>query len=405
MPSVLLLTSTNLTCNPRCHKELQLLLQQGFRVTLVAFRLNNWSEPVEAQLRLQYPAVQFHYLDTTRQGHALLWLMSAVLEAIARKTAGLFPRWWWLQALSVSRRSWLILRWTNRLRERPSLVIAHNPAAFYPAWCLSLRKKMPFALDIEDFHPGEDNPPAERESVTRLMQHLLPISMYNSYAAPLIMQHCFRLAAPLDKFRNVLVNNSFSAHAFRLPDYPLTADTVELVWFSQVVDFRRGLERVLPVLDRFPAGTFKLTLIGDLRAAFYEQELKTRAYITCTPALPQEMLLEHLSAFDAGLAIEFNPADLNRNLCLTNKIWSYLQAGLFIAATGTDAQRAFLEAHPGHGLVTTDPEADFYPVLQYIQTHIKEIRQGREQRFLAARAFAWEQESKSLLGFWQSLPA
>jgi len=406
MPHVLLLTSTNLACNPRCHKELQLLLQQGYRVTLVAFRLNNWSEPVEASLRNRYTDVHFQYLETTRRGNFFLWLMASLLEKAARGIARFFPGWWWLQALAVSKRSWILQQAVSKLPAGPGLVIAHNPPAFYPAWQYSQQRGIPFALDMEDYHPGENNPPAERSAVTALMKHLLPLSAYNSYASPLIRDYSLALAGKNGKAQHLLVQNSFPSGSFQLNPGPDAAHpTVELVWFSQVVDVGRGLEWILPALDRFPEGDFHLTLIGDIRKDFYEQELKNRRYITCVPAMPEADLLKRVSAFDAGLALERNDADFNRNICLTNKIWTYFQAGLFILATGTAAQQQFLEQFPLHGkLAGTDAEAG-YAVLQYLKVHIAVIRRGKAQRFEAARAHAWEAESGPLLRCWQQLTA
>ncbi len=405
MKKVLLLTSTNLACNPRCHKELQLLLEHQFAVTLVAFRLHNWSDAIEKQMQQRYPAVQFHYLETTRQGNPVAWLQAVLIERMARPLARFFPGSAWLQAMAVSRRSWLLLQWARQQDERYDLVIAHNPPAFYPAGWLCRHRGIRYAIDVEDYHPGEDNPEPERQSVARLMRQLLPGAFYNSYAAPLIRDYSLRLLSNVNPQQHLVLNNCFPASAFRLPERATGSVAVKLIWFSQVVDFRRGLENLLPALDRFPEGSFELTLIGDLRKGFYEQELRRRSYIKCLPAMPQDDLLQQLSAYDVGLALENNAADLNRNLCLTNKIWSYFQAGLFILASGTDAQKAFMDQHPRHGISSSRPDADVYPLLQEIRNRIATIRAEQAERFDAARACSWERESASLLQRWQALNA
>ncbi len=58
-----------------------------------------------------------------------------------------------------------------------------------------------------------------------------------------------------------------------------------------------------------------------------------------------------MSDFDIGLAIEDPTADENRNICLTNKIWSYFQAGLYIVATNTLAQQQFMQLFEQHGCI------------------------------------------------------
>jgi hypothetical protein len=56
------------------------------------------------------------------------------------------------------------------------------------------------------------------------------------------------------------------------------------------------------------------------------------------------------SAFDVGLSLE-QPVSLNRPLCLTNKVLTYLLAGLAVAMTDTPGQRPLREALGGNALV------------------------------------------------------
>lgn len=406
MPHILLLTSTNLACNPRCHKELCLLLEHGYKVSLIAFRLHNWSEPVEASLRARYPDVAFTYLESTRLGNFIPWLTASLLEKAARQIPGWFSKCWLLQALAVSKRSWMLLRALSKYPLHPALVIAHNPPAFYAAWYFSKKRKIPFALDVEDYHPGEVNPLAEQRSVARLMRHLLPQSAYNSYAAPLIRDYSLALAGNNVRGQDLLVQNTFPKTAFHFSSLPVADHpVVELVWFSQVVDYGRGLEWMLPSLDRFPDGSFHLTLIGELRERFLSEELKNRKYISIEPALPQTDLLRRISDFDAGLAIERNDADFNRDLCLTNKIWTYFQAGLYILATPTAAQQQFIKQFPEHGRLSGNNQDSFYELLCFVKRHIEDIRKGKFRRFDSAIAFSWERESTVLLNVWQQLTA
>ena len=64
---VLLITSTNLACNPRCLKELRLLIALQAKVTVLAFNLHNWTTSKEVTLNKEFTAVTFHYLETTKK--------------------------------------------------------------------------------------------------------------------------------------------------------------------------------------------------------------------------------------------------------------------------------------------------------------------------------------------------
>lgn len=59
-----------------------------------------------------------------------------------------------------------------------------------------------------------------------------------------------------------------------------------------------------------------------------------------------------LADYDEGLAIEVESNDYNRQICLTNKIFSYLQSGLYILATNTPAQEQFMTSHHKNGMMT-----------------------------------------------------
>jgi hypothetical protein len=55
------------------------------------------------------------------------------------------------------------------------------------------------------------------------------------------------------------------------------------------------------------------------------------------------------SEYDVGLALE-HPVSENRDICLTNKICTYLLAGNAVIATATRGQKRLMEKIPGTGL-------------------------------------------------------
>jgi hypothetical protein len=99
--------------------------------------------------------------------------------------------------------------------------------------------------------------------------------------------------------------------------------------------------------------------------------------------------------------LEDGSVDLNRNLCLTNKIWSYLLAGLFIVASETEAQRRFLEDFPGHGVCCALSADRFIPAIAACMADRGAIRESRARRFDNAIAAGWENESLLLLRQWE----
>jgi hypothetical protein len=403
---ILFLTSTNLACNPRCLKEVRLARDRGMKVTVVAFQLHNWTTSLEARLNAELTGVSFHYLDTARR-RLLPWLFGTVLERIGRLAGPRLQTSTFWSAMAMDKRSWRLLRWVRANRVRPDLVVAHNPPAFYAAAWLAKQDPCALAIDIEDYHPGENNPPAKQQGSALLMRSFLPKAAYASFASPLIKEYSDRLTGP--GVNGIVVNNSFPRGDFQRPAAAVAASAVDdneaplrIVWFSQFIDYGRGLEKILPVLDEY-RDRIRLTLIGSARTAFVQQEIAAREYIRCIDAMPEKELHRALGGYDIGLALEDGKADQNRDLCLTNKIWSYLLAGLYIVASDTAAQRRFLQEHPGHGVCTSLSADPLRAVMTALVTDARMIRAAACARFDGAAAAAWENESAVLTGEWERI--
>ncbi len=395
---ILLLTSTNLTCNPRCLKEVQLLVGLGAVVTVVAFNLHNWSDSHEKTINKELPTVRFHYLESTRKD-LIPWVIASLVEKSARNLFQFFPRNIYLAAMAVSKRSWYLLRWSRRSKLKPDLIIAHNPAAFYPAYTSARLHTIPFAIDVEDYHPGESTESAVKNAVTFLMTKLLPLATYVSYASPLIMEFSKKIAEGIHK-SDIVINNFFAAQDF---DDVVTIPNgkFKMVWFSQNIDYGRGLEELLSVFESFDQ-IIELTLIGNPKEKFCEQYLKNKNGIKILSPMPSSALHKEMANYDVGLAIEPGK-DINNSIALSNKILTYFQAGLYILASDTPAQIKFLEAHPNHGIATSLSK---YPLSNTINTLLQsknQIRYEKEKRFKNTAMYNWENESKPLVAQWQAM--
>ena len=395
---ILLLTSTNLTCNPRCLKEVQLLVDLGAIVTVVAFNLHNWSDSHEKTINKELPTVRFHYLESTRKD-LIHWLLASLVEKSARNLFQFFPRNIYLAAMAVSKRSWYLLRWCKKSKLKPDLIIAHNPAAFYPAYCSARQYTIPFAIDVEDFHPGESIESSVKNAVTFLMAKLLPLAAYVSYASPLIMEFSKKIAEGIHK-SDIVINNFFVAKDF---DDVVTIPNgkFKMVWFSQNIDYGRGLEELLSVFESFDK-IIELTLIGNPKEKFCEQYLKNKNGIKILSPMPSSALHKAMANYDVGLAIEPGK-DINNSIALSNKILTYFQAGLYILASDTPAQIKFLEEHPNHGIATSLSKYALNNTINTLLQSKNQIRYEKEKRFKNTAMYNWENESKPLVAQWQAM--
>jgi hypothetical protein len=395
---ILFLTSANLACNPRCLKEVRLAVAGGYRVTVVAFHLHNWADEKEKDILRELADVDFHYLEATKKAFSS-WLFATALEKMGRTLSMLLPGGIFWPAMAYNKRSWLLLQWVRQWKGSPHLIVAHNPPSFYAAYWLAKHKKIPFGLDIEDYHPGEDNDKRLAIGARSLMNKLLPVTAYTSFASPMIMDYCKKFLVSGSGPR-VVVNNVFPSVAFPIPN-ARTGEKMRVVWFSQNIGVGRGLEEIVPCLDEF-ADNIELTLIGDPRQPFCERLVAARPFIRIQKPLSQSELYKVVGEFDIGLATEPGK-DLNNSIALSNKIWTYFQSGLFILASDSPAQSLFISEHPGHGLCVALDRLTIVRTLGDLIGRLHEIRSAKAARFEQARQFGWERESLVLLDIWREV--
>ncbi len=395
---VLFLTSTNLAVNPRCLKEVRLAVAANMDVTVVAFRLGNWSDAQEQEIVKELTTVRFYYLSITRDQLGS-WLQATFFIKVSRLVHAVFPGKVFWASTAINKQSWLLWKWIKQYKGRQDLIIAHNPPAFYPAEKLAAKNRTAFALDIEDYHPGEIDNKAIETPLTVVMESVLARSAYNSFAAPGIRDHC-RQAIGINRDTDIVVNNVFPSDEFSY-DGDNGKGKMKLVWFSQNIDFGRGLEELIPCLDRM-ATDIELILIGDPKEPFCHNFVEGKDFIKTLRPVSQRELHRIICSADIGLALETGK-DINRKLTLTNKIWAYYQAGLFVLASDTPAQAEFLAHFPDHGLVTPLTVENVAGALGLLLRRLPEIRAQKQMRFIRAKKEGWEHESAVLLNKWKEI--
>lgn len=312
-----------------------------------------------------------------------------------------------ISAYAHNKRSWLINHYLNKNGTlKPDLIIGHNLGALYPCWKYSKIWGVPFAFDIEDYHPGEGvtNEGSTIESHRRqyLLKNILPNAKYVSFASPLIMQKTLELCGKENIQNPTLINNCFPQDEFELPSsfqLPASNSKLKFVWFSQNINHSRGLEFTIEALKPF-AKQIHLNLIGQSHQHFHQQWIQpNQHFITIVEPLPLKELFNTLSDCDLGLAIEPGK-DLNNNLALSNKIWAYFQSGLYIIATNTPAQNRFLQDHSSHGVVIEPRIQSMQHTLENILQNKDTILSEKTTRYIRAKDFSWEFEANRLLELW-----
>ncbi|WP_148218120.1 hypothetical protein [Opitutus terrae] len=231
------------------------------------------------------------------------------------------------------------------------------PAAFYfgfgglpglaAAATAASRRSVAYGFDAEDWHEGESDLVQQNRALARAVPHvlgeLLPRASFVSAASPLIAEAYARTYS----VKPVCLLNVFPlAEAPTVPavrSAPTEQQPAALYWFSQTIGPGRGLEQMIDVVARMRTPT-RLELRGFVADA-YQTELTTRARIVGArvplflPPAPASEMARLASHAHLGLSLE-QPHPLNHDLCLGNKIFTYLLGGVPVALTPTSAQRA-----------------------------------------------------------------
>lgn len=164
----------------------------------------------------------------------------------------------------------------------------------------------------------------------------------------------------------------------------------------------RGLEQAIAALADAPG--IDLRMLGPGRGDYREAlaELAARhgvaEKVAVDPPVAPEAVVEEIRRATAGLTL-IQPACRSYELCLPNKLFEYLAAGLPVLASDLPTIRAFV-APAGVGLIV--PPADTEAIAAAMRA-VVEPRRNRELRAAVAAAAAehrWEREAERLEGLY-----
>lgn len=399
---VLLVTNVNLACNPRCHKEVRALVSNGYSVSVLKFDIRNWSADYEALIEASLPKVKWITLDTGSKSK-LGWLTASVVSKLSASFQKLFRNNTAFISYMLDKRSWLLNNKLQQIVSEYDLLIAHNPGAFYPVYCAATKKSIPYAIDVEDYHPGEYSNALMERRTRQLMQATLKDVAYISAAAPLILEHTIKDVACIAG-KSFVINNVFPLDLKPVFQELLINDgePIKLVWFSQNVGLDRGLDDVVNAMNLVTDFSILLTLIGncpeDVKQAITSALNSNKHTILFKSPLPEQQLMQEVAQHHIGLALEASP-NLNRRICLTNKLFTYLLCGNAIIASDTEAQVQFMKEHNSVGQTYSSGNAtQLATLISRYYTNKQLLQDNRRDAYnLASEKMNWEKEQQVFL--------
>jgi glycosyltransferase involved in cell wall biosynthesis len=391
---ILLLTSGCPTTNPRLVKEANALIARGYRIHVIYGYIADWADKLDSGL-----IEKVNWTCELVGGHPskrkITWAFSCLVYRSARILQHVGPLKYF-----ATRLSWPLF--IAGRRYQPDAIIAHNLGALPPASLLARLKNIPLFFDAEDFHRAESREPSQNHLAERIENKLIPHCRRMTTASPAIADAYRELFTDA----NVMtVNNCFSLQ----DQQPLASANVEcglkFVWFSQTIGPDRGLIEFLEAVTSSPTETtMEITLIGTIESAF-EDELRTtilsekhRISLRILEPMTEVQIMEQLQKAHVGLALEQNTPQ-NRDICLTNKVFSYLLNGCQILYSNTTAQSNFYAEYPQTGrLVDLADHQSISDAVRYFSEqlpHMDALRQINWQ--LARDRFNFERDASMWL--------
>jgi glycosyltransferase involved in cell wall biosynthesis len=253
-------------------------------------------------------------------------------------------------------------------------------------------------FDAEDLHTGEGT--ARQIGLVQAIESaLLPGCRHVTAAAPLIGQ-AYRTRYGVEP---TAVLNVFPLAMAPAKPGCAGQGVFRAYWFSQTVGLDRGLQSFIRAMAR---ATMRVTL--DIRGSNrwghgdslmeLARELGVADSVRLLPmAAPQEMV--RLAAdYDIGLSLETDVSE-NRRVCLTNKIFTYLLAGVPVLLSNTPAQDALApELGAAARVVSLADPVGIAAVLDRLAAP-DERSAAREMAWrLGRERYNWDVEKEALLG-------
>jgi len=386
-PRVCVVMAGQLSTAPRMLKAADALNGAGYRVRVVSTRSGDWTMEADDDARKtrDWPWVVVDYGRRTAR-----W--ANLRSGLRRRASRVLTRWIGPQRCSLR---WAASAYARVHHELVEAALAEPADLYYGGQTGALaavavaarRGDTPYAIDLEDFHTAEqsDSPEArfDHALAERIERDILPGAAFLTAGSEAIA------GAYTEKYglAPIPINNTFPLPAVEPDLHPSAEDGLRLYWFSQTVGPGRGLEDAIRAmgLAGIP-GT--LHLRGSAMAGYVEslrelaRESAAQLEIAPHPPAPPDAMIDLCRGYDVGLALEQTDV-FNRSICLTNKAFTYMHAGLAVAFTDTPGQRPLaLDMGSGALLYTAGDVAR-------LAAGLKEWYEDKDQ-LKRAKVAAWE---------------
>ena len=408
MNTICFITPGHISTNPRLVKEATTLAALNYKVHIVFTQYNIKQIPEDEAILNRYRTITFDVLNwsgsTIRS--SIIKLSSAFRQIFSKKLLFIFPSLE-LKKTALNRNyDWQLKK---AIAVNADLYIAHILPSLPIAILAAQKLGAKAGFDAEDFHRYEssnnDKTPDVKMTAS-FEEKYMPHADYLTAASPLIALEYEKIVGKkMDVILNVFP--TIDKNENQRSDL----EVIKLFWFSQTIGPNRGIETIIKALGILGRKDIELHLLGEV-STDYRIEIKnlSRKFnlsnhcINFHKTIGPDEIPKFTEHFDVGISSEIsNP--LNRDICLTNKIFTYCQNGLAIIASDTSAQKRLLEENPSMGYLyeKNDSHSLASVIRQLCENKVKLNEAKTNSLHYSKTKFNWELEQKKFLSIIQSL--
>ncbi|RWY57341.1 glycosyltransferase family protein [Mucilaginibacter gilvus] len=347
MKNITLITTGQPSTNPRLVKEADFLSALGYSVKVIYCFYQPWAQQLDESIISQNPGM-YICLGGAPVSSKFTYYKTRFRQKLCQILFSYF-KGWGIPENAISRTHSETLKAAKKIKT--DLYIAHNLGALPAAVLAAKYMGCKVGYDAEDMHSAQFNDVSTMYLLNKYIEvKYFSHTGYFTAASPLIAAN-YRQAYPA--LQPLVINNVFPKIKSPFNKDQGTAGTVKLFWFSQTIGADRGLENIVAAMAQAPET--ELHLLGSCTSQYKATLLDIAAKSGVQPdriifnrPIPPDEIMAFAAQFDIGMATETG-STLNRDICLTNKIFTYLQSGLAIIASDTQAQSLFLSEYPAAG--------------------------------------------------------
>jgi len=386
---ITLISNSHLTSNPRLVKEAEALSEADFFVSVIFLQHIAELEEFDEDIIKKLPKVKFYKINFGSKNRASRYLN---YKRLLRK--------FWIRINPKSKLSENVFfpEFKNLINKNTAdIYIGHTLRALpIVAWAAK-NSGTKFAFDAEDYHQGETTDKIQNNFAEVIENKYLNGAEYISTASQFI---CDAYRRNFKQQNVITLNNFFTYNALAPREEINHSKPIKIVWFSQTIGLNRGLKEFISKLVLLNPDLFELHLRGTSDEfiklqLLYNVSTHWRNKIIFHEQCSPNELNSWLQSFDIGLALE-TTLPVNRDICITNKIFQYFNAGLAVIATPTSGQKWVIQQAPDAGVILS-PDSNL-DILKSWAEDRSNLEDAKQAAVIAAKSkFNWKDEKKKLI--------